>query len=151
MKKVIVIAGLFLLAGCAGVGLPKEVKEADNKSFYQHWIHSFEEQGGQKTPNIFRPKGSREFPASRFRMELAFDPSGQCNYKFLSPTDRHEMRDCVFTKIGNKVYLYDEQGKLLKHISFTLEKPSSKDEMRMIYGVQAPVKKEEKKPEKKKK
>ena len=144
MKNLVFLAlGLSLLSGCAGVGLPDGGgKEASNTNFYQHWVHSYEEQGGQKTPNIFRPKGSKEFPASRFRMELAFDPSGQCNYKFLSPTDRHEMRDCIFTKIGNKVYLYDNDGKLLKHLSFTLTKPSSKDEMVMSYGIQAPAKKE---------
>ncbi|KAG1652853.1 Formamidopyrimidine-DNA glycosylase [Nymphon striatum] len=111
-----------------------------NNNFYSHWVHSYEEQNGQKTPNIFRPKGSREFPASRFRMEFGFDPSGQCNYKFLSPVDAHEMRDCVYTKIGNKVYIYDLAGTLLKHISFTLQSPASKDKMVMSYGVAAPIK-----------
>jgi hypothetical protein len=75
-------------------------------------------------------------------MEFGFDPSGQCNYKFLSPIDAHEMRNCVFTKVGNKVYIYDEQGKLLKHLLFTLEKPTTSDEMRMSYGIKVPVKKE---------
>ena len=132
-----------LLAGCAGVGSSTEAgNEVSSTAFYKHWVHSYEEQGDKRTPNIFRPQGSREFPASRFRMEFGFDPSGQCNYKFLSPTDAHEMRNCVFTKIGNKVYLYDEQGKLLKHLLFTLEKPITGDEMRMSYGIKVPVKKE---------
>jgi len=151
LNLVFVALGLSLLAGCAGVGLPDGGgKEASNKNFYQHWVHSYEEQGGKKTPNIFRPKGSKEFPVSRFRMEFGFDTSGQCNYKFLSPNDAHEMRNCVFTKIGNKVYIYDDQGKLLKHLSFTLVKPSSKDEMQLSYGVQAPISKETKKEAKKK-
>jgi len=141
INSVFIALGLSLLAGCAGVGLPGGGKETSNKDFYQHWVHSYEEQGGQKTPNIFRLKGSKEFPASRFRMEFGFDPSGECNYKFLSPTDAHEMRNCIFTKIGNKVYIYDSDGKLLKHLSFTLVKPASKDGMIISYGVQAPISK----------
>jgi hypothetical protein len=142
MKKLLMIMAV-LLSGCAGVGSSTEVgNEVSDTKFYQHWVHSYEEQGDKKTPNIFRPKGSREFPASRFRMEFGFDPNGQCNYKFLSPTDAHEMRNCVFTKVGNKVYLYDEQGKLLKHLLFTLENPVTADEMRMSYGIKAPAKKE---------
>ncbi len=143
MKKIIIALSIYLLAGCAGVGSTAEDgTEVRDTAFYKHWVHSYEEQGDKKTPNIFRPKGSREFPASRFRMEFGFNPSGQCNYKFLSPIDAHEMRNCVFTKIGNKVYLYDEQGKLLKHLLFTLEKPTTGDEMRMSYGIKAPMKKE---------
>jgi len=146
MKKTIISLTLFLtaLVGCAGVGVDENGVEAKdiNTNFYHHWVHSYEEQGDKKAPNIFRLKGSREFPASRFRMEFAFDPSGQCNYKYLSPTDAHEMRNCVFTKIGNKVYLYDEQGKLLKHLLFTLETPATSDELRMSYGIKTPVTKE---------
>lgn len=142
MKKKLSIVITILLAGCAGVGMDDTGTEAKDTNFYHHWVHSYEEQGDKKIPNIFRHKGSRDFPASRFRMEFAFDPSGQCNYKFLSPTDAHEMRNCVFTKIGNKVYLYDEQGKLLKHLLFTLENSASADEMRMSYGIKAPIKKE---------
>ncbi len=144
MKKSIIslTLGLLALSGCAGVGTDNAGTEVKDTNFYRHWVHSYEEQGGKKIPNIFRHKGSRDFPASRFRMEFAFDQSGQCNYKFLSPNDAHEMRDCVFTKIGNKVYLYDEQGKLLKHLLFTLEKQATGDEMRMSYGIKAPVKKE---------
>lgn len=146
MKRIILMLCALLttvLAGCGGVGLPNVGgKEVSDKNFYQHWVHSFEEQGENKTPNIFRPKGSKEFSLTRFRMEFAFDPSGQCNYKFLSPKDAHEMRDCVFTKIGNKVYFYDTDGKLLKHLIFTLQKPTTADEMTMSYGIKAPVKKE---------
>jgi len=145
MKKIftILIATWFLVS-CAGTGLMDGdgggSKAAANDNFYQHWVHSYEEQNGQKTPNIFRPIGSRTFPPSRFRMEFAFDKSGQCKYKFLSPVDAHEMRDCVFTKIGNKVYLYDQSGAALNHLSFTLLEPAGSDIMRMSYGVQAPAK-----------
>lgn len=134
------LLALLLLTGCAGSGIGESGGGSAplNMNFYQHWVHSFEEQNGQKIPNIFRPKGSREFPPSRFRMEFAFDKSGQCNYKYLSPVDAHEMRDCVYTKIGNKVYLYDQAGQLLSHLSFTLLEPAQKDQMRMTYGVQQP-------------
>jgi len=144
MKKLMIMGLLAALVGCGGAGVREGAKEAGNANFYQHWVHSHEEQGGSKTPNIFRPAGSRDFPASRFRMELGFDANGQCNYKFLSPNDRHEMRNCIYTKIGNKVYLYDEQGKMLSHLSFTVES-ASKDKMTMHYGVASPVKKDEKK------
>ena len=144
MKKTIISLTLLALAGCAGVGVDESGVEAKdiNTNFYHHWVHSYEEQGDKKSPNIFRLKGSREFPVSRFRMEFAFDPSGQCNYKYLSPTDAHEMRNCIFTKIGNKVYIYDEQGKMLKHLLFTLERPATSNELRMTYGIKAPAKKE---------
>lgn len=142
MKTIIITIALALLSGCTGVSNSTEGQEETDKSFYRHWVHSYEEQNGKKTPNIFRPKGSREFPLSRFRMEFAFGPSGQCNYKFLSPIDRHEMRNCVFTKIGNKVYIYDEQGKLIKHLLFTLNEAATNDKMSMSYGIKVPVKKE---------
>ncbi len=143
-RLTLLFSACFLFA-CAGSGTstgdsgggPKAVA---NNNFYQHWVHAYEEQNGQKTPNIFRPKGSREFPPSRFRMEFAFDKTGQCNYKFLSPVDAHEMRNCVYTKIGNKVYLYDQSGTPLNHLAFTLLEPAAADIMRMSYGVKAPVK-----------
>jgi len=150
-KSKLVLAAIFpamlFLASCAGVGISdggSAPRDAENTSFYQHWIHSYEDQNGQKIPNIFRPAGSRQFPPSKFRMEFAFDKSGECNYKFLSPVDRHEMRNCVFTKIGNQVYLYDMQGKSLSHLFFTINS-ANKDIMKMSYGVKKPAKKVKKK------
>ena len=155
-KKIMILCGALALTACAGSGDGTSSGSAGgigsiptNTNFYNHWVHSFEEQNGQKIPNIFRVKGSKEFPPSRFRMEFGFDPSGQCNYKYLSPVDAHQMRDCVYTKIGNKVYIYDQAGTLLKHISFTLQSPAGKDKMLMTYGVAEPVKKDEKKAVKK--
>lgn len=145
MKRLIGLLVATMIAGCGGVELNSDGVASKSKvvdtSFYQQWVHSYEEQNGQKTPNIFRPNGSREFAASRFRMQFAFDQSGQCNYMFLSPTDAHEMRDCVYTKIGNKVYLYDNAGGSLNHLAFTIESVNQ-DEMRMAYGVAAPVSKD---------
>ena len=155
VNKITILLVTLILSACAGSGDGTSGGAGGvgsipvNASFYNHWVHSFEEQNGQKIPNIFRVKGSREFPPSRFRMEFAFDPSGQCNYKYLSPVDAHEMRNCVYTKIGNKVYIYDQAGILLKHISFTLQSPASQNKMLMAYGVAAPVKKEVKKAVKK--
>ncbi len=148
MKKIIGLVVAVFISGCGGAILNSEGTGSNPKvvdiSFYQHWVHSYEEQNGQKIPNIFRPKGTREFAASRFRMEFAFDQNGQCNYKFLSPTDAHEIRNCVYTKIGNAVYLYDNGGASLSHLAFTIESVN-KDEMRMTYGVTAPVLKKKKK------
>jgi len=144
MKKMIGLTISLLLMGCGGAGLNSESEVSGSKprpvdtSFFQEWVHSYEEQNGQKTPNIFRPKGSREFPASRFRMQFAFDQYGQCTYMHLSPTDAHELRNCVYTKIGNSVYLYDSAGGSLNHLAFTIQSVKS-DEMTMAYGVAAPV------------
>ena len=152
MKKITILFGALFLTACAGSGdLNGGAVSSSpvNTNFYKHWVHSYEEQNGQKIPNIFRPKGSKDFPPSRFRMEFGFDQNGQCNYKYLSPVDAHEMRDCVYTKIGNRVYIYDQAGTLLKHISFTLQSPASKDKMVMAYGIATSMKKAEKKPAKK--
>jgi len=140
---------LVLTVGCGGVGVNTDgasapTKAPINTNFYQQWVHAYEAQNGQKTPNIFRPKGSQEFPPSRFRMQFAFDQNGQCNYMYLSPTDAHEIRDCVYTKIDNKVYLYDNAGGSLSHLAFTIQS-LSQNEMKLTYGVAAPVTKEAKK------
>lgn len=132
----ILLLSVFLSACVETKGTGGSSKATDNTNFYQHWVHSYEEQNGAKSPNIFRPAGSRQFPASRFRMEFGFDPNGQCNYKYLSPSDHHEMRNCIYTKIGKKVYIYDDAGKLLPQISFTLLEPAGSNRMRMSYGVQ---------------
>lgn len=139
MNKIIIFLLPMLLSACVGIkdGASAGSKAKSNTNFYQHWVHSYEEQGGAKTPLIFRPAGSRQFPASRFRMEFGFDPNGQCNYKYLSPSDRHEMRPCIYTKIGKKIYIYDDAGALLPHLSFTLLEPAGQDLMRMTYGVQS--------------
>lgn len=148
MKKVIGLVVAVLIAGCGGAGVKSDgsssgssasapAQSAVDTSFYQHWVHSHEEQNGQPSPNIFRPKGSREFAPSRFRMEYAFDLNGQCNYMLKSPTDAHEMRDCIYTKIGNSVYFYDSNGVRLSHLAFTIQSVNQ-DEMRFAYGVASP-------------
>ena len=148
MKRITIILASCLLAACAGTEYSSDSGStaAVNTDFYQHWVHSYEEQNGQKIPNIFRPAGSRAFPPSRFRMEFGFDANGQCKYKFLSPVDAHQMRDCIYTKIGNKVYLYDAAGKALNHLAFTIEYVN-KAEMRMAYGVAKTVPKKNAKPQ----
>lgn len=141
ITKGVLISVVALLTACAGSNVTSDgsgsvsaPKAKQDPSFYQRWVHSYEEQGGNKTPNIFRPAGSRSFPPSRFRMEFGFDPSGQCNYKYLSPVDAHEMRDCVYTKVDNKVYLYSNTGASLSHLAFTIES-LNQGEMRIAYGV----------------
>ena len=137
MKKILILGALLLTSACAELNVIEQAKEIENTSFYQHWIHSYEEQNGQKTPNIFVPTGSKQFPPSRFRMELSFNQDGECSYKYLSPSDRHEIRNCVYTKIGNNVYLYDDQGKMLSHLNFTVLS-ITKDKMIMQYGIKMP-------------
>ena len=73
MKKIIGLVITAFLTGCGGAALnsegasssPTVARKALDTNFYQAWVHSHEEQNGQKIPNIFRPKGSREFPPSR--------------------------------------------------------------------------------------
>jgi len=142
---VLVLATIFsiLLSACSEFGVGGEPKQrTDNSDFYQHWVNSYEEQTGGNL--VFRPAGSREFPASRFRMEYVFNTDGSCRYKFLSPTDAHRMENCVFTKVGNKVYIYDESGAVRPDLSFTFS-TASKDVMRATQGIQKPLATEKKK------
>ncbi len=127
---------LGMLSACSDFDLGGEPKQrTDNVNFYQHWVNSYEEQ----TPGnlVFRPAGSREFPESRFRMEYLFNTDGSCQYKFLSPTDNHRMENCVFTKVGNKVYIYDDAGALRADLSFTFN-TLGKDVMNARKGVEKP-------------
>jgi len=139
VKMMIVGVGAMLLSACAGVGLDTESGEAKKsraQHFYQHWVNSYEEQTGGDI--IFRPEGSMQFPPSRFRMAYIFNLDGSCQYKYLSPNDAHRMENCVFTKVGNKVYIYDDGGHLMPELSFTLIASPSKDLMRLTQGIQAP-------------
>lgn len=139
MKTMMVIAGVIFLNACAGVSLEGERGESKNNSsqyFYQHWINSYEEQTAGQV--VFRPQGSMEFPPSRFRMAYIFNIDGSCQYKYLSPVDAHRMENCVYTKVGNKVYIYDETGKLIPDLSFTLSSPARKDVMYINKGIQKP-------------
>ncbi|MGK0271071.1 MAG: hypothetical protein ACI88H_001724 [Cocleimonas sp.] len=75
MNRMIGLMLVVFITGCGSAGLNSEgasSKPADT-GFYQQWVHSYEELNGKKVPNIFRPKGSKEFAPSRFRMQLAFD------------------------------------------------------------------------------
>ena len=141
MKKIIGLIIINLILGCSATETGSDevaVVKPTDLSFYQHWVHAYEAQNGQKTPNIFRPKGSQEFAPSRFRMELAFDQNGQCIYMHLDPADAHHMRDCVYTKIGNTVYLYDSNGSSLSHLAFTIQSVNA-GEMKLNYGVATPA------------
>ncbi len=139
MKKYPILLSLMLLSACSSslVDSGDDKQESKNMNFYQHWVHSYEEQNGAKTPSIFRLAGSKNFPPSRSRMEFGFDPNGQCNYSYVSPDDHHEMRSCIYTKIGNEVYIYDNKGVFLPHLSFTLLEPAGKDLMRISYGIKS--------------
>ncbi len=132
---------LLTLTACGGVGVKEEKRAELNTNFYQRWVNAYEEQGGNPTLNIFRPADSQDFSQGGFRMEYDFNTSGECAYK---DKNTGNMWPCVYTKIGKKVYLYNQQGRLLKHLIFTLIEEPSQDKMRLTYGIKAPVKKEEK-------
>jgi len=139
----LVIGGVLLstLTACGGVGVGvKEEKQAQlNTNFYQRWVNAYEEQGGNPAFNVFRPADSQDFSQGGFRMEYDFRTNGECSYK---DKNSGSMWRCVFTKIGKKVYLYNQQGQLLSHLIFTLVEEPSQDRMRLTYGIKKPVKKE---------
>ncbi|KAG1707549.1 hypothetical protein GQR58_003222 [Nymphon striatum] len=137
LKSLVLGMSAVLLASCAGVALEEEQKKASTH-FYQHWVNSYEEQTNGNI--VFRPSGSKEFPPSRFRMAYKFDLDGSCQYKHLSENDAHRMESCVYTKVGNKVYIYDNSGKLVPDLSFTLVAPANKDILLLRKGVTDPVK-----------
>jgi len=146
LKTIRFIVGLVLLStltacGGATVGVKEEKRAELNMNFYQRWVNAYEEQGGNPTLNIFRPADSQAFSQGGFRMEYEFKTSGECAYK---DKNSGNMWHCVYTKIGKKVYLYNQQGQLLSHLIFTLVEEPSQDKMRLTYGIKAPVKKEEK-------
>ncbi len=135
-----------LLTACSEIDFSGEPQQrADNHDFYQHWVNSYEEQTGGGL--VFRPAGSREFPESRFRMEYIFNTDGSCQYKSLNPADAHRMENCVFTKVGNKIYIYDDAGAVRPDLSFTFS-VATKDVMRAIQGIQKPLATPDKKKEK---
>ena len=146
LKTISFIAGLVLLStlmACGGaiVGVKKQRQAELNMNFYQRWVNAYEEQGGNSTLNIFRPGDSQAYSQGGFRMEYEFNPNGECAYK---DKNSGNMWQCVYTKIGKKVYLYNQQGQLLRHLIFTLVEEPSQDKMRLTYGIKGPAKKEEK-------
>jgi hypothetical protein len=58
----------------------------------QHWFHSSEEQGLEAKVQIFRPKGFKALPATRFRMQYIFHKNGDCEWYYLSPDDNHHFK-----------------------------------------------------------
>ena len=101
------------------------------KILLQHWVHSVEEQDALSGRiQIFRPAGSREFPASHFRMAYKFAPKGQCEWMFLDPADRHHFKPGLWEidKLENKTVLrITMDGKIQ---SFRIAK-LTKDELRL--------------------
>ncbi len=158
MKAIISITGLtilMMLSGCmasqrqveknaqavkgGGIAKVDGVVKPLNTAFHQHWINAYEEQGGNTTLNIFRPVDSKDFSQGGFRMEFDFKPDGSCSYK---DANSGNMWRCVYTKIGKKVYLYNNQGAILSDLIFTLVEEPRQDMMRLSYGILSPIKKE---------
>jgi len=136
MVGVVAGSATLLLSACASVNESETVK-VEPPHFYQHWVNAYEEQTSDKM--VFRPKGSQEFPVSRFRMEYVFNNDGSCQYKYFSPVDKHEMKSCVYTKVGNKVSVYNDSGRVVPDLSFTLSTSPTKDVMQFTKGIEASV------------
>ncbi len=90
----------MVFCGCSqydasGETIPTPSNTSSNTSktndLLRHWVHSSEEQNNGNE-RIFRPKGSREFPPSRFRMEYVFRENGECDWYYLSPDDNHRFK-----------------------------------------------------------
>ena len=124
-----------------GVPIAKGAVKPLDTAFHQHWINSYEEQGGNTTLNIFRPADSKDFSQGGFRMAFDFKPDGTCAYKDVNSGN---MWQCVYTKIGKKVYLYNNQGAILSDLIFTLVEEPRQDQMRLTYGIISAIKKEKK-------
>lgn len=145
----LLLLSLTFLGGCAGTALQDgeggSAKQAPDPHFYQHWLNAYEEEtaGG---PIVFRAKDSMAFPPSRFRMAYVFNTDGSCQYRELAANDAHAMRDCVFTKVGNKVYLYDEAGNVMPELSFTLAGRPEATRLLINKGIAPQSKPAEKKP-----
>ena len=58
----------------------------------QHWLHSREEQQQADKDELYRPKGFKEFPPSRFRMQYVFYKNGDCKWYYLAPNDAHRFK-----------------------------------------------------------
>jgi len=136
----------LLLSACAGLSEGDDTPKTEAPHFYQHWVNAYEEQTAEQM--VFRPKDSKDFLPSRFRMEYVFNNDGSCQYKYLSPTDAHTMKNCVYTKVGNKVYVYDDSGRVVPELSFTLSSPPTKDVMFFTKGIQKPLSEKSKKTDK---
>lgn len=70
----------------------KHQKMINTAHLLQHWVHSYEEETPGKTIQIFRPKNSRTFGPSHFRMRYEFAKDGSCKWLFLAPNDAHHLK-----------------------------------------------------------
>jgi hypothetical protein len=107
-----------LLGPCLAADAPKEPAPAapapaatagiDTEAFCQHWMRSTEEE--KQGEHIYRPKASRQFPPSRFRMQFVFKKNGDCQYLYLSPEDAHRMKDAQWRIDGGGTTLLIIKG-----------------------------------------
>ena len=72
------------------------ISDLPNSFFDVTWVHSREEelQNGSK---VYRPSDYKVFPPSRHRAKYFFRKDGTCDYVYLSPNDRHEMKVARWT------------------------------------------------------
>ena len=63
------------------------------KQLTQSWVHSVEEQKPDDNIQIYRPRNTKEFPPSRFRMKYIFSVDQKCHWYYLAPNDGHHFRE----------------------------------------------------------
>lgn len=97
LSVVFVFLGLF---SSPTVGSPDTMSSGSNQKsagisleyLYQHWVHSFEEQGQTDKNEVYRPANFKQFRPTRFRMQYIFHKSGDCDWLWLAPNDAHGFR-----------------------------------------------------------
>jgi hypothetical protein len=99
-------------------------QKIDIKLLLQHWLNSYEEEIENSDIKIYRPKNSKEFPPSRFRMQYIFSEDGKCQWYYLAPNDAHHFRDGTW-KIDayaeNVIHIEQEQTVSYRIVELTKE------------------------------
>lgn len=93
MFRLFILVVPFMLSACAGISGPNAGDDPVIRieNLYGSWVHSHEED--RDGVQIYRPAGSREFPAARFRMAYIFREDGTCEWMYLAPNDAHHLRE----------------------------------------------------------
>ena len=97
-----------------------ELAAIDNP-FVGCWKDSREENKSNSLLKIFRHCDFKEFPASRFRFTMQLNLDSSCQWLYLAPNDRHEMKPGTWKYIGEtkKLSIYNSENNIVK--SFLIE------------------------------
>jgi hypothetical protein len=108
------LLALFLVATVSTWGQntpPPDATKAplDHSLLLQDWVDSYEE--AKSGEQIFRPKGSREFPVSPFRMRYVFSKNGECQWLAMAANDGHFLKDGKWKMDGN-ILIIEKSGRV---------------------------------------